>query len=310
MHRQRRPSLLPPALPRIAGPALAIALAVWLSGCAPSALTAARSQIKAANYPAAREELVALSARSDLSPSQRREVKDDLCLCDFMIGLPTFTLAEQRNVCADAAKEPGSQSGSIIARIDDAARRKDAQEVETALTAHDLADAESAATDYESLPGGDPATEERWSKQIWTLADAQVFADSTARKRSLHAAIAEAQKKHPDVRKMDKSQFVGWVVKTATVSGTPVAAGVEVKGSTLKLTIDDANLQLAALNLDRLATINDAMAARCGCDARTNVAIAETGFPAYFIRLDPETRMSEVMILPRADRSIVSLNSN
>ena len=52
------------------------------------------------------------------------------------------------------------------------------------------------------------------------------------------------------------------------------------------------------------------MAARCGCDARTNVAVAETGFPAYFIRLDPETRMSEVMILPRGDHAIVSATAN
>ena len=54
------------------------------------------------------------------------------------------------------------------------------------------------------------------------------------------------------------------------------------------------------------ASINDAMVARCGCDARTNVAVAETGFPAYFIRLDPETKISEVMILPRGDRGIVA----
>jgi hypothetical protein len=40
------------------------------------------------------------------------------------------------------------------------------------------------------------------------------------------------------------------------------------------------------------------------------VAVAETGFPAYFIRLDPETKMSEVMILPRGDRGIVAANSN
>ena len=37
------------------------------------------------------------------------------------------------------------------------------------MTAHDLADAESAATDYQSLGGGDPATVARWSKEIWTL---------------------------------------------------------------------------------------------------------------------------------------------
>jgi len=39
-------------------------------------------------------------------------------------------------------------------------------------------------------------------------------------------------------------------------------------------------------------------------------SFAETGFPAYFIRLDPETKMSEVMILPRGDRGIVAANSN
>jgi hypothetical protein len=289
--------------------AFAIAVAVELSACAPSALSAARSQIAAGNYSAARQELVALSSRTDLSASERREVKDDLCECDFMIGRPTYTLAEQRRVCLDASKEPGSQSSSIIAQIDEAERRKDADEVEAALSAHDLADAERAATDYQRSPGGDPATVARWSKQIWTLADAQVFAE-TSRKHSLAPAISEARKKHRNVVKMDQAHFTEWVVKTATVSGTPLVVNVELKDSTLKLFIDDANLQLAALSLDRLATINDGMAARCGCDARTNVAVAETGFPAYFIRLDPETRMSEVMILPRGGHAVLSTASN
>lgn len=296
---------------RIAGHAIvAIALAAALSACAPSALSTARSQIAAANYPAARQELVALSARTDLSASERREVKDDLCLCDFKIGRPTYTLAEQRGVCLEASNEPGSQSGSIVAQIDETERIRDAQEVDAALTAHDLADAESAATDYQSLGGGDPATVARWSKEIWTLADAQVFADSAARKRSLGGAISEARKDHPNVAKMSKSEFTRWVVTTSTVSGTALASSVELTDSTLSLAISDANLPVAALSLDRLATINDAMAARCGCDARTNVAVAETGFPVYFIRLDPETKMSEVMILPRGDRAIVSANSN
>jgi hypothetical protein len=311
MLRDRLSSVWPSALAPIAGHAMAaIALAIALSGCAPSALTAARDQMSAANYPAARQELVALSARSDLSPSERREVKDDLCLCDFKIGRPTYTLAEQRGVCLDAAKEPGSQSDSIIAQIDDAQRRRDADQVEAALSVHDLADAERAATDYQSLPGDDPVTVARWSKEIWTLADAQVFADSGAKKRSLGAAISEARKNHPNVAKMDQSQFTQWIVKTTTVSGKPIASKVEMNDSTVKLFVDDANLRLAALSLDRLATINNGMAARCGCDARTNVAVAETGFPAYFIRLDPETRMSEVMILPRGDRAIVSAVSN
>ena len=311
MPRQRLTSI--PLLPsmQIAGRALAaIALALALSACAPSALTTARSQIEAANYPAARQELVALSARTDLTDSERREVKDDLCLCDFKIGRPAYTLAEQRGVCVDASKEPGSQAGSIIAQIDQAERDKDAQEVDAALSAHDLADAERAATDYQRMPGYDAATLARWSKQIWTIADAQVFADSAAKKRSLGGAIAEARKNHPVVVKMNQSQFDRWVVTTSTVSGTALASSVEVKDSTLTLTVDDANLPRAALSLDRLATINDAMVARCGCDARTNVAVAETGFPVYFIRLDPETKMSEVMILPRGDRGIVAASSN
>jgi len=60
-------------------------------------------------------------ARS-LNESQRREVKDDLCLVDFKIGRPTYTLAEQRAVCLDAMKEPGSESASIVAQIDTAER--------------------------------------------------------------------------------------------------------------------------------------------------------------------------------------------
>jgi hypothetical protein len=296
---------------RIAGQAaVAIALAVALSACAPSALTSARSQIAAANYPAARQELVALSARTDLSQRERREVKDDLCLCDFKIGRPSYTLAEQRGVCMDAVKEPDSQSGSILAQIDEIERTKDVQLVEAALTERDLADAESAATDYQRLPGADPALVARWSKEIWTLADTQVFADSVAKKHSLGAAIAEARKNHPTVAKMSPKQFNRWVVTTSTVSGTALVSSVEVRDKTLNLSVDEANLPVAALSLDRLATINDAMVARCGCDARTNVAVSETGFPAYFIRLDPETRLSEVMILPRGDRAIVSADSN
>jgi hypothetical protein len=304
-------SIPPHPFLRIAGQGIiAIALAVALSACAPSALSSARSQIAAANYPAARQELVALSVRTDLSERERTEVKDDLCLCDFKIGRPTYTLAEQRGVCMDAAKQPGSQSASIVEQIVEAERLKDTQVVEAALTEHDLADAESAATDYQRLPGADPAKVARWSREIWTLADSQVFADSGAKKHSLGGAIAEARKNHPKVAKMSPSQFSQWVVTTSTVSGTALASNVEISGSTLSLSVDEANLPVAALSLDRLATINDAMVARCGCDARTNVAVAETGFPAYFIRLDPETRMSEVMILPRGDHAIVSANSN
>src|SRR5258708_39369213 len=100
-----------------------------------------------------------------------------------------------------------------------------------------------------------------WSKEIRTIADAQVFADSGAKKRSLGGSIAEARKRHPNVAKMSKSQFTKWVVATSTVSGTALASSVAVSDSTLNISVNEANLSVAALSLDRLATINDAMVA-------------------------------------------------
>jgi hypothetical protein len=299
-------------LPRLAMQIIAATmLASIMAGCAPSALSTARSQIAAGNYAAAHQQLMTLSAHeSALSASERREVKDDLCLSDFMLGRPAFTLAEQRSVCAAAMKEPGSQSASIMAKIDDAARVKDAKEVENALEEHDLARAERAATAYQKLAGADPELVAKWSKQIWALADEQVFADASAKKKSLGATISDLRKNYPNVHGMSDAEFTRWIVKTSTVSGTALVSRVEMTKSTLILSVDDANLQLAALSIDKLAAINDAMAARCGCDAHTDVAVIGTGFPAYVIRLDPETRMSEVMILPRGDRAIVSATAN
>ncbi len=259
---------------------------------------------------AARRELVGLSERKDLSPSERREVSDNLCLSDFMIGRPTVSVAEQRRTCAAAATDPGTQSGAIMAQLDEQSERIDRTQVETALAERDLPGAERAAMDYQSIPGADQAVLAGWSKQIWSLADEQALSDTRARKSALEAAIAALRKSHGDVRHMNDVQFRQWVEHTATTSGTPLAAGLELKKSKLRLSIDSANLQLAALNLDKLATINDAFAARCGCDAHTDVAVVQSGFPAYIIRLDAETQMSEVMILPRSDQQILTTSAN
>ena len=206
--------------------------------------------------------------------------------------------------------EPGSQSGAIMAQLDEQSEKIDRAQVEAALAQGDLPGAERAAMDYQSIPGADRAVLASWSKQIWSLADEQALSDAHTKKSALDATISELRKSHADVRHMDDAQFRKWVAHTATTSGTPLAAGVELKNSKLKLSIDSANLQLAALNLDKLATINDAFAARCGCDAHTDVAVVQSGFPAYIIRLDAETRMSEVMILPRSDQQILTTSAN
>jgi hypothetical protein len=51
-----------------------------------------------------------------------------------------------------------------------------------------------------------------------------------------------------------------------------------------------------ATNLYKFVRINDVFAARCACDARTNLGVADLGFPAYLFRLDPEERTSKILI--------------
>ena len=63
----------------IAALAMMFAASLMTSGCAPIALSSARQKMAAGQYPAAHSELETLAARTDLSPSDRREVLDDLC---------------------------------------------------------------------------------------------------------------------------------------------------------------------------------------------------------------------------------------
>ena len=75
-------------------------------------------------------------------------------------------------------------------------------------------------------------------------------------------------------------------------------SSVALRNQELDLAIRREEVRLASLKLDRLSAINDATIARCGCDGRTNIGVAETNFPLYLVRLDPETQRSEVLILP------------
>jgi hypothetical protein len=52
--------------------------------------------------------------------------------------------------------------------------------------------------------------------------------------------------------------------------------------------VSQDDLPTVATNLYKFVRINDAFAARCGCDARTNIGVGDVGFPAYLFRLDPE----------------------
>lgn len=275
-----------------------LALALIAGGCAQSALRTARARLQAGDYRGAHQELAALAAHPDkLSPAELREVKDDLCITDYTIGRPAFSLREQQRVCADAAGESGSRSAEVLARVNEAIEQKDNDQIEAAIKSGDLALAEAGVEDYQSMPGADQVQVARWSNKMWKLVEEKGERKERASKAVMGSAIAALKREHADTRKMDDSAFKRWVIKTATVSGKPMVADPKLDHGLLKLDLVAPDLAAAALNLDKFAQINDAVVARCGCDGRTNIGLGSSDLPAYVVRLDPETRESEVLIL-------------
>ena len=254
--------------------------------------------MRAGDYVGAHRELSTLDARADkLTPAERREVKDDLCLTEFIIGHPTFRLKEEQRTCADAVEEPGSQSGDVLARIDAAIEEKDDRRVEAAIKAGDLPAAEAAIQDYETLPSANQVQVARWSNEMWKLVEQEDGPTTRAGKTAMGTAIASLRREHEDARKMNDATFKQWIVSTATVDGTTMIYDPTPDHGRLKLELREPNLAVAALNLDKFAEINDAAIARCGCDARTEIGLGTGNLPAYIARLDPENRRSEVLIL-------------
>jgi hypothetical protein len=170
--RRNRP--LRPSAATLALAAVVLAAAGLAGGCAPAALRSARTNIQSGHYLEARQDLLKLRAqRNSLSADQRREVNDDLCMTDFMIGRPTRSLREQRETCAQAVAEPGSKSADYLARINQEIAAADAAAVEHALGNGDLAGAETAAADYAATPGADPARLAHWAHRMWSMVDAK-----------------------------------------------------------------------------------------------------------------------------------------
>src|SRR5260370_15801794 len=103
------------------GQAFAVALLILvipgLSGCVNASLAAARSKLSDGQYAAAHEQLMAAAGQPQkLSARERRGVLDDLCLIDVKIGAPSYPVAEQQRACSRAASQPGSRSGSTLAK--------------------------------------------------------------------------------------------------------------------------------------------------------------------------------------------------
>jgi hypothetical protein len=95
---------------------------------------------------------------------------------------------------------------------------------------------------------------------------------------------------------MSEPDFTRWVIAASVVSDRSMVSSLSIKEDTLDRLVSQDDLPTVATNLYKFVRINDAFAARCGCDARTNVGVGDVGFPAYLFRLDPEERTSKILI--------------
>jgi hypothetical protein len=286
------------SIARVATYAILISVAIGVCGCANTEIGVARAELTKGNYAAAHERFVAASHSPKLSASERRELADGLCLTEAKLGAPQYPLAEQRRTCANAAARAGSSSGPTLSSIDSAERIATNTAVEGALRSGDPAGAQAEVVRYQSFPGADQHAIAAWSKQIRSTLEQQE-AGSKYRDRHLMPAITAVSQRYTGMRAMNDTAFKHWVMDNATVSRTPLIDRIDLRRGAIDLRVASGRLPDIALNLDRFARINDAMVARCRCDGRTNITVEGSGLPAYLLRLDPETRHSEVLIMPQ-----------
>jgi len=194
------------------------------------------------------------------------------------------------------AEELGGGSAGILC-LRGADEQRDDERVEAAIKSRDLPAAEAAIQDYETLPSANQVQVAHWSNEMWKLVDQENGQSKHAAKTVMGPAIASLRHDHADARKMSDAAFKEWIVKTATVDGGSMIYEPVPDHGQLKLELFESRLSIAALNLDKFAEINDAVVARCGCDARTEIGLGTGNLPAYVARLDPDTRRSEVLIL-------------
>jgi hypothetical protein len=264
------------------------------AGCTNASMANARHQMAAGNYASAHQYFAAEAAKSaQLSPRQRRMVMDGLCLTEYQIGAPSYPLMRQLRSCAAALNQPDSESGPTFAGVARMERNALTKKINTALSQGDIAAADDAILRYRSTPGSDPQSAAVWTRQLWTI----VNRDATPGQTGLSPTIAQLSRQFRHEHNMSDPQFRRWIEKNMTVAGNLMVSDVEIGKHSVALWLGDDQLTNAALNLDRFARINDGLVARCHCNARTKVALKDSGLPAYLVRLDAASHQSEVLIL-------------
>jgi hypothetical protein len=175
-----------------------------------------------------------------------------------------------------------------------------ADKVETYLVTGDLASAQRAALDYRAERDADPTLLAEWRRRIWTMSESWGGRDGSRQtKREIEGAVAERRRRYAHERKMSREAFVQWLAKQGATQDEPLFSKIDVRDGSVQLWVTKEHMPALDFNMKKLAEINDALVARCGCAGRTNVGTSDTGFPVYLVRLEPETRQSQVIVLPR-----------
>jgi hypothetical protein len=229
-----------------------------------------------------------------LTPAQRHEPNHYPCLSEYLIGQWSYPLSERARTCPEALAKPGSGNGATLAQIQEAMKRSAVLQVRRALEAQDLADAEAAALAYKASPGANSGLLAGWSKDFWEAVHASKR--SAEREHQVASVITQLANEYPQARTMSEPDFTNWVIAASVVSDKSMVSSLSIKVDTLDLLVSQDKLPTVATNLYKFVRINDAFAARCKCDARTNVGVGGAGFPAYLLRLDPEGRTSKILI--------------
>jgi hypothetical protein len=147
------------------------------------------------------------------------------------------------------------------------------------------------ALDGDTSPGADSQLLASWSKDFWQVVHGQER--SAERQQRLAPLIEQLGKEYPEIKTLSEPVFLPWWLRPWLSRKNRVLRSKETR---LDVLVRERDLPAVAANLYSFVRVNDVFAARCGCDARTNVGIAELGFPAYLFRLDSEERTSKILI--------------
>jgi hypothetical protein len=175
-----------------------------------------------------------------------------------------------------------------------------ADKVDSSLAQGDLVSAQREALTYRAQRGADPNLLTEWRRKIWMISESWGSRDNSAlAKREIKSAVAARKKLYAHERKMSHEAFVKWLGKQGATPTEPLFSKIDVQDGSVQLWVSNQQMPTLDFNMKTLAEINDALVARCGCAGRTNVGTYDTGFPVYLVRLDPDTRQSQVIAMPR-----------